>query len=130
MTVMCLIKLLTCFISCLLDRILLVTLYLSFYHLIYLEGLMCFVQVFQVTSIYVSSTSQLLDLGVSFAIVPKLKFKSRVCYRVFCHRITKGGDCKVVIYNYILYWLYFMTKCILIALIYFLVFCGILLYWV
>ena len=51
MTVMCLIKLLICFTSCLLDRILFVTFYLSFYHLIYLEGLMCFVQVFQVTSI-------------------------------------------------------------------------------
>ena len=46
MIVWCMIKLLTCLISCLLDRILLVTLYLSFYHLIYLEGLMRFVQVF------------------------------------------------------------------------------------
>ena len=59
------IKLLTCFTSCLLDRNLLVTLYLFFYYLLYLEGLMCFVQVFQVTSIYVPSASQLLDLGVS-----------------------------------------------------------------
>ena len=41
-----------CFTSCLLDRNLLVTLYLSFYYLFYLEGLMCFVQVFQGTSIY------------------------------------------------------------------------------
>jgi len=32
---------------------------------------------------------------VSFAIVPKLTFKSRVCFRVFCHGIAKGGDCKV-----------------------------------
>ena len=56
----CLIKLLTYFTSCLLDRNLLVTLYLSFYYLLYLEGLMCFVQVFQVTSIYVPSSSQLL----------------------------------------------------------------------
>ena len=56
----CLIKLLICFTSCLLDRNLLVTLYLSFYYLLYLEGLMCFVQVFQVTSIYVLSASQLL----------------------------------------------------------------------
>ena len=39
---------------------LLVTLYLSFYHLVYLEGLMCFGQVFQVTGIYVPSSSQLL----------------------------------------------------------------------
>ena len=53
MTVICLIKLFICFTTCLLDRILLVTLYLSFYHLIYFEGLMCFVQVFQVTGIYV-----------------------------------------------------------------------------
>ena len=57
MTVMCLIKLLICFITCLLDRILLVTLYFSFYHLIYLEGLICFVQVFQVTGIYVPSAT-------------------------------------------------------------------------
>ena len=56
----CMIKLLTCFTSCLLDRNLLVTLYLSFYYLLYLKGLMCFVQVFQVTSIYVLSASQLL----------------------------------------------------------------------
>ena len=59
------IKLLTCFTSCLLERNLLVTLYLSFYYLLYLEGLMCFVQVFQVIGIYVPSSSQLLDLGVS-----------------------------------------------------------------
>ena len=46
MNVLCLIKLFICFTTYLLDRILLVTLYLSFYHLIYLKGLMCFVQVF------------------------------------------------------------------------------------
>ena len=61
----CLIKLLICFTSCLLDRFLLVTLYLSFYYLLYLEGLMCFVQVFQVRGIYVPSATQILDLGVS-----------------------------------------------------------------
>ena len=32
---------------------------------------------------------------MSFAIVPKLTFKSRVCVRVFGHGIAKGGDCKV-----------------------------------
>ena len=32
---------------------------------------------------------------MSFTIVPKLTFKSRVCFRVFCHEIAKGGDCKV-----------------------------------
>ena len=67
---------------------------------------------------------------MTFAIVPKLTFKSRVYYRVFCHRIAKGGDCKIVIYNYVLCWLYSMNKSVVIALIYFLVFCGILLYWV
>ena len=56
----CMIKLLTCFTSCLFDRNLIVTLYLSFYYMLYLEGLMCFVQVFQVTNIYVPSASQLL----------------------------------------------------------------------
>ena len=43
-------------------------------------------------------------------------FKSIVCYRVFCHGIAKGGDCKVVIYNYVLCWLYSMTKSVIIAL--------------
>ena len=61
----CMIKLLICFTTCLLDRILLVTLYLSFYHLIYLKGLMHFVQVFQVTGIYVPISLQILNLGVS-----------------------------------------------------------------
>ena len=41
-----------------------------------------------------------------------------------------GPCCKVVIYNYVLFWLYSMTKSVVIALILFLVFCGILLYWV
>ena len=59
------VKLLICFTSYLFDRNLLVTLYLSFYYLLYLEGLIYFVQVFQVTGIYVPSVSQLLDLGVS-----------------------------------------------------------------
>ena len=67
---------------------------------------------------------------MSFVIVSKLTFKSGVCYRVFCHGIAKGGDYKVVIYNYVLCWLYSMTKNVVIALILFLVFCGILLYWV
>ena len=67
---------------------------------------------------------------VSFAIVSKLMFKSRVYYRVFCHGIAKWEDCKVVIYNFALCWLYYMTKSVVIALILFLVFCAILLYWV
>ena len=43
----CLIKLIICFTSCLLDRNLLVTLYLSFYYLLYLEGLMCLCKCFR-----------------------------------------------------------------------------------
>ena len=56
----CMIKLLTCFTSCLLYHNLPATLYLSFYYLHNLEGLMYFVQVFQVTGIYVPSSSQFL----------------------------------------------------------------------
>ena len=63
-----------------------------------------------------------------FSIVPKLTFKSRVCYGVFGHGIAKGRYFKVVIYNYVLCWLYSMIKSVVIALILFLVFCGILLY--
>ena len=44
--------------------------------------------------------------------------------------MIENKKCKVVIYNYVLCWLYSMTKSIVIALIVFFVFCGILLYWV
>ena len=47
---------------------------------------------------------------MSFAIVPKLTFKSEVCYRVFCHGIAKGGDCKVMIYKDVVCWVLFRTK--------------------
>ena len=43
---------------------------------------------------------------------------------------TQDINCKVVIYNYVLCWLYSMTKSVVIALIYIIVFCGILSYWV
>ena len=56
---------------------------------------------------------------MSFAIILKFTFKSRVCFRVFCHGIVKGGDCKVVIPNYVLFWLYSMTKSVVIVLILF-----------
>ena len=111
MTVLCLIKLLICSQLVYLIVCLLITLYMSFYHLIYLEGLMCFVQMFQVTGIHVPSSSQFLDLGVSeFSHCSRLTFKSRVCFRVFCHGIAKWGDCKFVIYNYVLCWLLFYEK--------------------
>ena len=42
---------------------------------------------------------------MSFAIVPKFTFKSRVCFRVFCYGIAKGGDCKVE-FNQPSCWLY------------------------
>ena len=47
---------------------------------------------------------------------------------IWCFAPELGGDCKVAIYNYVLCWLYSMTKSVVIALILFLVFCGILLY--
>ena len=74
----CMIKLLTCFTSCLLNRNLLVILYLSFYYLLYLEGLMCFVQVFQVTSIHIPSASQLL------IILKGRNLSTFSLYSVFC----------------------------------------------
>ena len=67
---------------------------------------------------------------MSFAIIPKLTFKSKVCYRVFYNGIAKEGDCKVMIYNYVLVLAYSMTKSVVIDLILFLVFYGIFLYWV
>ena len=77
----CMIKLLTCFKSCLLDRNLLVTLFLSFYYLLYLKGLMCFVQVFQVIGIYVPRSSQLLWLMIGGVFM--LKSRSCLCL-MFC----------------------------------------------
>ena len=46
---------------------------------------------------YGSRDSQFLELGVSelCSTVPNSHIKSRVCFRVFCHGIAKGGDCKV-----------------------------------
>ena len=77
----CIIKLLKCFTSCLLDRNLLVTLYLSFYYLLYIEGLMYFVQVFQVIGIYVPGSSQLLWL-IKWGVL-MLKSRSCLCL-MFC----------------------------------------------
>ena len=94
---------------------------------------MCFVQVVQVkvTCIYVPSSSHVLDLGVSEFFHCSQTHILESVIGCFCHRIiAKGRDCKVVIYNYILCWFYSMTKSVVIALILFLVFYGILLYWV
>ena len=76
----CMIKLLICFTLCLLDRNLLVTLFLSFYYLLYLEDLMCFMQVFQVTSIYVPSSSQLLKFMIGGVICWGRKRERALCY--------------------------------------------------
>ena len=50
------------------------------------------------------------------------------CLVVYIERDVACNICKVVIYNYVLCWLYSMTKSVVIVLIYFLIFCGILLY--
>ena len=59
---------------------------------------------------------------------PNLRLSLESVMRCFCHEIAKGEDCKVVIYDYILCWLYSMKKNVVIVLILFLVFCEILLY--
>ena len=91
------IKFLTCFTSYLLDCNLLVTLYLSFYHLIYLESLICFVQVFQAIGVYVPSATQILDLGMNeFAIILKLTFKScdlQLCFMMALFHDKKCCNC-------------------------------------
>ena len=40
------------------------------------------------------------------------------------------NTCKVVVFNYDLCWFYSMIKSVVIALILFIIFCGILLYWI
>ena len=52
------------------------------------------------------------------------------CLVVYIEQDVACNICKVVIYNYVLCWLYSMTKSVVIALILFIVFCGILLYWI
>ena len=48
------------------------------------------------TYMYGSRASQILELGVSefCSTIPNSHVKSRVCLG-FCHKIAKGGDCKV-----------------------------------
>ena len=50
------------------------------------------------TCSYGSRASQILELGVSefCSTIPNSHVKSRVCLG-FCHKIAKGGDCKVEI---------------------------------
>ena len=67
---------------------------------------------------------------MSFAIAPNSHLRLESIIGCFCHGIAKGEDCKVVIYNYVLCWFYSMTKSVVIALIFFFIFCRILLYWV
>ena len=51
----------------------------------------CYVQVFQDTSVYGSNASQLLDLVASeFAYVSKLMFKSRACLGVLSWNSQRG----------------------------------------
>ena len=59
-----------------------------------------------------------------------LYHQTTISINFLCKSGLNLSSCKVVIYNYVLCWLYFMTKSVVIVLIYFLVFCGVLLYWV
>ena len=76
---------------------------------------------FQSTLVYFSPLLPIWPTLVSFGLFGPIW--SILAYLVHC-------VCKVVIYNYVLCWLYFMTKSVVIVLILFLVFCEILLYWV
>ena len=118
MIVLCLIKLLICFTSYLLHRIFTCYIILVLLILVLPWGSKAFCASVLGYRYCVLSSSQVLDLGVSeFCIVSKLTFKSRVFYRMFFHGIPKGGNCKFVIYNYVLCWLYSMTKSVVIELI-------------
>ena len=48
---------------------------------------------------------------MSFAIVPKLTFKSRVCFRVFCHGIAKGEIVRLNLINHVLALLHIKFTC-------------------
>ena len=84
----------------------LITFYLLFIHALYstcpvLDEAICYVQVFQDTSIWFSAL-QVLDLCVSeFFLCSHTHILSLESIDGFCH----GIDCKIVIYNYVLCWL-------------------------
>ena len=86
----------------------LITFYLLFIHVLYSTCLIfneaiCYVQVFQDTSVYSSSASHFLDLGVSkFCLYSHSHILTLKSIQGFCHRVAKGEDCKVVFYNYVL----------------------------
>ena len=66
------------------------------------------------TCSYGSKAKQILELGVSefCSTVSNSHVKSRVYFRV-CHKIAKGGDCKVE-FNQPSYWLYSMPNLLVI----------------
>ena len=86
----------------------LITFYLLFIHVLYstcfiFNEAICYVQVFQDTSVYSSSASHFLDLGVSkFCLYSHSHILTLKSIQGFCHRVAKGEDCKVVFYNYVL----------------------------
>ena len=65
------------------------------------------------------------ELAITFLVKPLCK----VCKKINLPRLELCFG-KVVIYNYVLCWLNSMRKSVVFALILFLVFCRILLYWV
>ena len=101
---------------------------LVLYYLLCLEGLMCFVQVFQDRGIWFQVHHRWrFRCEWVFSSFPNSRLSLESIIGCFCHGIARGGDCKVVIYNYVLCWLYYMIKSFVIAINYFLVFCGIVL---
>ena len=129
-TVWCLIKLFICFTSCLLDRIF--TCYIIV--VILLLALPWGSNMFYASVSSYKYTCSKFIIGFRFRSEEVLPLFPNSCLSLesilgcFCHGITKRGNYKVLICNYVLCWLYSMTKSVLIAINYFLVFCGILLY--
>ena len=80
----------------------LIAFYLLFIHALYstclvFNEVICYLQVFQDTGVYGSSTSQVLDLGVSeFCLCSRTHVLSLKSVQGFCHRIVKGGDCNSI----------------------------------
>ena len=110
----CMVKLLIYFTSYLLDHDLLVTLYLSFYYLLYLECLICFMQVFQVTGIYIPSPSHhayMLDMHISLCYCVFLIACSNdhlLCYMIIVV-ISIWLSCVWSSYSYVSHHIYLIT---------------------
>ena len=80
------------------------------FHVFLHTMIMVYCCVSRVSCSYDPSASQLLELGVSeFCSTVPTHMLSLESVLAFCHRITKGGDCKVE-FNQSSCWLYFVPN--------------------